>query len=132
MTTCDLVWLATRWVSKDSHNASMVPALRMMEPELCIWDIRQQCENAGSPMVPMLITEHVIIHNNPASRRRHLVHLATAMKSALAIHRIHLLDMGVVGLLIDRNNVQIVVGWASEEKPDMVRALFTFAVLSPD
>ena len=110
----------------------MVPALRTMEPELSIWDIRQECENAWSPMVPVLITEHVIIHDDPASRRRHLVHLATAMKSALGIHRIHLLDMGVVGLLIDRNIIQVVVGWASAEKPDMVRALFTSAVSIPD
>ena len=109
----------------------MVPALRAMAPELSIWDIRQQCGGAWSPMVPMLITEHVVIHDYPASRRRHLVHLATAMKSALGIHRIHLLDMGVVGLLIDRNIIQVVVGWASAEGPDTVRKSLTFVVLSP-
>jgi len=109
----------------------MVPALRTMAPELSIWDVRRKCDGAWSPMVPMLITEHVIIHNDPASHKRHLVHLATAMKSALGIHRIHLLDMGVVGLLIDRNIIQVVVGWASAEGPDTVRKSLTFVVLSP-
>ena len=103
-----------------------------MAPELSIWDIRQECGGAWSPMIPMLITEHVITHNDPGSRRRHLVHLATAMKSALGIHRIHLLDMGVVGLLIDRNVIQVVVGWASAEGPDTVSESLTFAVPSPE
>lgn len=64
--------------------------------------------------LPVVIIEHILIPGDE-ERYKHLVHLATAMRSVLALLELHCLDIPALGLLIDRNIVRMVVGWLGKD-----------------
>ncbi|KAF8989067.1 hypothetical protein BDZ89DRAFT_1087506 [Hymenopellis radicata] len=86
--------------------------------------------------MPISVVEYVLTPNNAVERKKHVAHLAVSMRSALAIWEMHqpASTAAVLGFLLDRNTVNVFVGWMDKNKciiQELSDPDFTFDISDP-
>ncbi len=85
--------------------------------DLCVCtDLEADTHDTLPVGMPVCVVEYVLTPDDATEREKHVAHLAISMRSALAIWEMHQLasTATVLGLLLDRNTVNVFVGYMAK------------------
>ncbi|KAF8909085.1 hypothetical protein CPB85DRAFT_1308351 [Mucidula mucida] len=100
--------------------------------DLCVCtDLEADTHDTLPVGMPVCVVEYVLTPDDATEREKHVAHLAISMRSAIAIWEMHQLasTAAVLGFLLDRNTVNVFVGWMDQLQ--LSDTDFTFDISKP-